>query len=328
MQRRALTTMRMTMTIGRVQQEQVRALVRSGSDPVLWVLAALAATALALLSAACGGHPAAVGADERLQPPPPEAMVLKSLLVAPAGSGLDLTGDGRPDNVLAFTGEMLNVGLGVTIVSGGVILLLKAVGLREPDVGEIRLGWARGIDPDASPDPASYFSGKKTFWLLPADTDERGEPKVGFAAKVAGDRLDARTDVNLQLGSGAAGAGRIAVKRLTVAARIGVGRDRLEHGLLCGAVPTAVLAAFPSPDRQGSLLDYVAVTRGVQPDVDLDGDGLETLLDQDADGLVDACKDGDGASIAFFSGVKDPHIADGFSVCVQFETVPARIAKP
>jgi hypothetical protein len=66
--------------------------------------------------------------------------------------------------------------------------------------------------------------------------------------------------------------------------------------LLGGAIPTRELAMVLNPRRteetpEQTVLDFLA-SRGVQPDIDLDGDGLETLTFDPATARVGECYDG------------------------------------
>jgi len=70
-----------------------------------------------------------------------------------------------------------------------------------------------------------------------------------------------------------------------------------------------------NPDAEGTLLDVLAVA-DVQPDVDVDGDGLEEILASGSH--VVACRDGDGTMIAAPDCHLDPRIADGYELTLQF----------
>lgn len=66
---------------------------------------------------------------------------------------------------------------------------------------------------------------------------------------------------------------------------------------------------------------------GIQPDVDTDGDGLETLFPDD-EGYVIECLDGDGTLITPEEGrhcAEHPDIVDGFSATVLIEGVSAEL---
>lgn len=105
------------------------------------------------------------------------------------------------------------------------------------------------------------------------------------------------------------------------------GRARFE-GRLGGAFRPATLAQALNPlcgaarsddcARSGETL-LEAALRYAEPDLDLDGDGLERI-DLDGEGRVRACFDGDGSSVLPLaygvpaSCADDPRMADGFSI--------------
>ena len=83
-----------------------------------------------------------------------------------------------------------------------------------------------------------------------------------------------------------------------------------------------LMGAEPSADQ--SMLD-VLVAAGVQPDVDVDGDGRERFMDTDRDGLVDRCVDGDGTTLDGRECAGDPRFADGYDLRLIFRLVPATV---
>jgi hypothetical protein len=69
---------------------------------------------------------------------------------------------------------------------------------------------------------------------------------------------------------------------------------------------------------------------GVQPDLDLDGDGLETFV-ADAEGRVSVCIDGDGTTLSSSEGrpcALEPGIEDAISMTMLGEAVWARLLVP
>ncbi len=83
-------------------------------------------------------------------------------------------------------------------------------------------------------------------------------------------------------------------------------------------------------------LDYVVVNglqpeptesmESLQPDVDVDGDGLERFYDTDFDGLIDECVDGDGTT--WSDDLDCPNrvgFTDGFELNLVFRVVPCTI---
>ena len=83
------------------------------------------------------------------------------------------------------------------------------------------------------------------------------------------------------------------------------------------------LAAGLQSAEYGTFLDLLVFgvlelghLEPLQPDVDLDGDGLERFEDTNPDdgvAAIDRCIDGDGAEILGADCVTDPRIQDGYS---------------
>jgi hypothetical protein len=118
----------------------------------------------------------------------------------------------------------------------------------------------------------------------------------------------------------------------------------LEKGRLTGAVPASILAAAPniamSMCKGQTLLDVIATGCGfipVQPEIDLDGDGLEKFYDDESadpdagsggDGQIDRCVDGDGTEILGTDCASDPKIADGYRLIFALHGVRAIVLAP
>lgn len=116
--------------------------------------------------------------------------------------------------------------------------------------------------------------------------------------------------------------------------------DRIERGRLGGVMLMDELAWTPNPHcrtlnqlcpRQlpdSTMLDLFASI--LQPDIDLDGDGLE-LLEVGTNGRVERCRDGNGVQIPAlvpdepWTCALDPRMADGYSVAFEFTAVPAKL---
>ncbi|MCK6591178.1 MAG: hypothetical protein L6Q76_26800 [Polyangiaceae bacterium] len=118
----------------------------------------------------------------------------------------------------------------------------------------------------------------------------------------------------------------------------------LENGRLTGAVPASLLSLVPNITmgtcNGQTLLDVIATGCGVfalQPEVDLDGDGLEKLFDDEnadadagsgKDGQIDRCVDGDGTEILGTDCASDPRIADAYRLVFALHGVRAFVLAP
>jgi hypothetical protein len=122
----------------------------------------------------------------------------------------------------------------------------------------------------------------------------------------------------------------------------------LEQGRMTSAFPASTLQNLPNIGAiigmgmcQGdNMLDALATGCGFipfQPDVDLDGDGLETFYDTESadpdagtlkDGRIDKCVDGDGTVILGLDCPSDSRIADGYKMIFVIHGVRAIILAP
>jgi hypothetical protein len=106
--------------------------------------------------------------------------------------------------------------------------------------------------------------------------------------------------------------------------------SELDDGRLRAAVPAATLALAPNLTGEtcpgATMLDVIALGcgfLGVQPDVDLDGDGLEELFDDDGDGSIDRCVEPDGTETIGTDCASG--IADGYRIIFVIHGVRALI---
>ncbi len=108
----------------------------------------------------------------------------------------------------------------------------------------------------------------------------------------------------------------------------------LVDGRIRGAISGGPLALVPNPVGDacpgGTMLDMIATGCGflpllLQPDTDIDGDGLEKYYDTDGDGAIDQCVDGDGTIIEGTDCTTDFRMADGYSFVWVLHGVRAHI---
>ena len=272
--------------------------------------------------------------------------------------GCDYSGDGVPDNSFgaAFGSALglLNGQLDDAITNGQFILLLSMIGLDDPaSDSSLRVGWITGTDTDMI--ATNNFSGSANLYADAAAVDAlTGDPVTSFGSSIVSGRISGGPeDVTLPI----AGLFPLDLRRarlngvVTAAAGDVTG---ITTGLLCGAVPVTTLAGLPnfldmigggtpapacddtvSATNLGDVLLGGANVFGIrigpaQPDVDLDGDGLEYYVIDNTgvsgcQAVVSACVDGDGTMIPGHDCAGDRRMADGWSAGLPFTAVGANI---
>ncbi|MCA9572730.1 MAG: hypothetical protein KC656_33050, partial [Myxococcales bacterium] len=100
-----------------------------------------------------------------------------------------------------------------------------------------------------------------------------------------------------------------------------------------GGTPAGLLDLFVGggtalADLGGTLTPFVVTPSA--PDLDLDGDGLETFEVTSAgppgcQPVVTGCTDGDGTPIPGRGCATDPRMADGYSTALTLHAVPATL---
>jgi hypothetical protein len=183
-----------------------------------------------------------------------------------------------------------------------------------------------GEDTDVPKDRDDDFSGEEPFYATWSDLDSCGEP-LFFTDRA-------------EIHRGVLDAHLVSYVFEGVAMRNGV----LASGLIArrGASIDISLCSFATPAELGpAVFDArtwlevlvgggrvfgLPTVPGVTPDIDLDGDGLERFIVDEA-GQITGCIDGDGyTTIDGPDCWQDPHMADGFSVTAVLHGVGARFA--
>jgi cysteine-rich repeat protein len=294
-------------------------------------------------------------------------VVLNSLQVSPPEVGCDLNADGVIDDVFSAglfrLRGVLNAQLASSVRDGTFLTLIAFLGLEDPtaDDAMIRTAWMSAFDADA--DRENNFSGAGTFFvdvcslIDPLGMPPNRRPRATMGSSIAGGMLAAgpedlaiRVIVNqlfpifLQL-RGAMVSGRVM--------RDASGIAGIEMGTFCGAVPMNATSTYPHPvvgipgggsamgcdGREETSFADVMIggstilgirTLPTQPDVDIDGDGLERFeVDSEGPGgcqpAIIACIDGDGTRIESPDCARDPRMADGHSASFDFTAVRATV---
>jgi len=290
------------------------------------------------------------------------SQVIQTLAFAGRGHGCDFSGDGAPDNRLAVAlGPVLpllnDMGVQRGIDSGSVILLMSMLGLDDPSGANddsLTVAWMQGTDPDG--DATNNFTGSATLAPAAGSFDVAGNPTTSFASSLMSRMLHGGPeDIEIPIsflplelkGSQISGTTRATGGEL----------HDIQNGQLCGAIPVSTFAFLPnlldmfsgmtSPACDGSaaatsMADVMiggtprgslVSLRGTQPDVDVDGDGLESFEVQrtGATGcqpVIIACVDGDGTRVEGRDCALDPRFEDGFSSSLDFTSIRANLVAP
>ena len=218
--------------------------------------------------------------------------VLSDFTLAPNGQGVDLTGDGKPDNVIASLSTLLGGSVDVgsllgSVSQGGQYGLLEMWYVQDLAKGDpfVFAGLLGGTDADG--DATNDLSGDGDFQPVPESLDTDGRPLVRVASGVAkGGKY--RIDFSGQ-------AVTLGAFELPATARIVVeatATPTSNDGLLGVAIPSAVLQQILAD--QGIVLS-----------------GLQLLF---FNGLADVDTDGNGSK-------------DAFSAAFAFESVKANVVR-
>lgn len=254
--------------------------------------------------------------------------------------GCDYSGDGSPDNAFSrAAGDALNL-INMFLGDGGPTFLISLLGLDDPGAindPSLRTAWLTG-----EMGPGGY--------TVSADAlNDDGTPGTSLESSIVDRALDGGPeDLDFP----------IAFLPLTMrdahilgttsgpAARV----TGIEDGMVCGVVPLPPLTFLNeslvegfgggggfeleidppcSGDEESSLADWmigganisiISIT-STPPDVDLDGDGLESFevtRGADCQPVVTACIDGDGTRVEGRNCYLDERFADGFSAALTY----------
>lgn len=290
------------------------------------------------------------GPDCRLE----QAVVLNRLSIAPENPmiGCDFSGDGRADN--AFTHALgpaygvLNSFITSGVSNGQVLLQLGFLNITDPrgqDLPDTRVAWTLGSD----------------FNMDTTDNGMPGNPQLvqsrslqpmtflpvaSFQSVVRmGMLTGGPEDIPLPLGNmGGLGALEFNLKRGRISGTVVANSTRIvevRNAVLCGAIPGRDLANVRNPAglipggggmgmaNNSTFLELLVGGQNLlifrigpqQPDIDIDGDGLERYEARMGGGglppRIEACIDGDGTRIEGRECAMDPRMADGFSAAFQ-----------
>jgi hypothetical protein len=294
------------------------------------------------------------------------AFIVSDLVIAGRDEGFDLDGNcatdgtGCVDNGLWILGPLANDQIRQGLLGGESLLLVELVGYKGAAAGDdsaLTVKFYPAKDADDPFFPANNFkvpAGQASCCeFLVSPSGLFGAPPQALArlpARAEGMTIRSTESVSLPIVS-TVDPDPIAatLERATVEISIDPATNQL-RGRLGVAVPASALAKFSNPYCKtvgprcpvavvSSLLDLLVMLKGPRPDVDLDGDGLECILDTDGDAVIDRCCEGttdggcrEGSCLgeviepgASAGCVDNPRVADGYSITIGFAAVPATI---
>jgi cysteine-rich repeat protein len=291
------------------------------------------------------------------------ALVMNSLSLGDRRTGCDLNGDGMPDNAFARALGLLATAIGPLIemaVSGDNPILLGFLGLDDPagaNDEDFRIAWLFGEDADD--DPSNNLTGAGEFLVSPMALNEDGSPATSIQSMVSSNALaGGPEDIPIPVGFFPIELKQGRIEGTTVADSGEL--YQIDDGLLCGGISTSLfsllggfagMALETEPpctgDEPATILDLIVAGgtananlgdgmtfplrfTATAPDLDLDGDGLESF-EVESDGpegcqpVITACIDGDGTRYEGRGCSSNPGMADGYSAAFEFSAIHATL---
>jgi len=255
----------------------------------------------------------------------------------------DLDGDGALDNAVAdlgaSAGEMAAMVLSTALQSrieetGRIIVYVSEVADRgTPHDDSVVPIIFDGVDLDDPEDPSDDWSGEEPYYVHENYLDACGEPLHYFAAGAIdnGEISASGGAVLLDL------PGFVPLYTAAIMGTIAPGAVAGEF-FLCGYGTISDLGASSGLGTAGdlSLLEVmlaggaalgVDALPGIDPDVDLDGDGIESFV-LDDEGRISRCVDGDRTAIEGRDCWQNERMADAMSLTIFVQCTSARFAGP
>ncbi len=249
--------------------------------------------------------------------------VLQSFALLPAGEGLDITGDGAPDNAIGFLWPVINPPWQNAIDTGVATYLVDVTGWDPlgPDDPDVEVATYLGLDADDPPDPSNNLNGEGEF-LVPADQyDVNCRPlSIDEDAAVQDALLTVQGEEWKFL---APYIGTIEFRSAHMEFQFTATLDGFDALMAAAWSVCSMSRTFIPQIGDQSFLDLVVNQGTVDPDVEEDGDGPERI---EGDGqYVIRCVDGDGTIIEGRECPCDPRMADRYSMSLRTVGVPASI---
>lgn len=274
---------------------------------------------LALVACSGGGNHAdapAAGGDAALTPPPcrytfGDTYILSKVDFEPAGHGFDIDGDGTIDNAFAFIAPIANQVVDDNITNGSARYLFDIEGWDAPPADDTAAKMVAFGGFDADGDPSNDFSGSGQYDVSLRDFDVNCNPiNASRQGTITNLVFDLHAD---RWGLFVSNVGDLEFVDVTL--RFTMAPDLKSADGEMGAVMTAcaMSRAYVPQVGAGTMLGLM-LSNGHQADIDVDGDGKETIDFEN--GQIARCHDGDGTVIPGALCPCDPRIADGYSLAV------------
>jgi hypothetical protein len=259
------------------------------------------------------------------------------------GNGCDLGGvDSAPDEAInnamnEATRSWMNSWLSNDLHNQPHVVLMVFTGLSDQtaQTGAFSYSMLQGTDPAGS---ADYFTGNGRFYVENMFIDRTTGPTSPIGVTASAGQLTTATAGTLLIPYPLVSTYTFKIARTHVDGVISSDALRptdLNLTRMCGVFGASSMSTVRSPNTAsgGSLLDSVALgtvylsfrVTATQPDIDLDGDGLETFFDDDSNGKIDRCVDGNGTQISGETCVTDPRIGDGYSMTLTLHGVGGQL---
>jgi hypothetical protein len=260
--------------------------------------------------------------------------VSSTFQVAEGTVGFDLNGDGTIDNAIGGTGVrgVLNGNFNTSLGNGSLRSLaeirdLGAIGTDDPEIAVVLYG---GVDSDDPAEGSDDFTGDESYYFAHDGVNSvTCDPRALAAANYTGGVVSAE-DESIKFYVESFG-GFLTIVEPRVSATIeadttGYKTAAGTPALMGGAIPTCSLQNGDSGGFGQNALHALVQFFDLQPDIDVDGDGPETIQSQSL--VIESCTDGDGTVIPGETCGCDPRMKDAFSIAFETDIVGATLLGP
>ncbi len=262
--------------------------------------------------------------------------------VAPTGTGFDLDGDtggdAEVDNAIGDIGglrSLVNSSLSDSLDAGTLRLLadvrdFSGIGGDDNDLTVYAYG---GVDSDDPANTADDFAGDEDYYYSHGSVNlDSCVPKAVLDGSYSGGTLDvsaAAISFFIDSLGGFLTFARARYQGMLETDTEGLRTPAATAGVLGGAITQCSLSRAEPSILAYSLLHDLHRLFSLNPDIDLDGDGLETITTIDNQTDIVSCTDGDGTTVVEGADCPcDPRMADGYSIAFTIDFRGATVLGP